>query len=103
MIAFEEGLYVRIQELTNGPKPYPLQSGFCAENAYRVVGIYNASESSDAFLIMSNDRDELWFISNRHVRAYGLFKSFHHFRFPIEAAVSESDSSKETLPLTLIK
>lgn len=52
MMWMEEGLYVRIQELENGPRPFPLQSGFNAETAYRAIGCFNASESSDAFYIL---------------------------------------------------
>lgn len=85
MIAFEEGLYVVVKELTNGPKPFPLQSGFSEAMAYRVVGAYNASESSDAFFILSNDRDELWFICNRHLRAHGIFKQYYDFRVPVDS------------------
>lgn len=83
MIAFEEGLYVRVKELINGPKPFPLQSGFSEDRAYRVVGAYNASESSDAFFILSNDRDELWFICNRHLRAHGVLKEIQDFHIPL--------------------
>ncbi len=68
MIAFEHGLYVRIKELAEGPQPRPLSSGFNLETAYRVLGIHSPSETSEAYLIMSNDRDEIWFVSNRHVR-----------------------------------
>ena len=64
----ENGVYVRIQELTNGPLPLPLKSGFNAETAYRAIGMFNPSETSDAYYILVNDRDETWFICNRHVR-----------------------------------
>ena len=74
MISFENGLYVRIEEMggPRAPTPYPLKSGFSENTAYRVIGIYNPSETSDAYLILSNDRDEIWFISNRHLRTVGL-------------------------------
>lgn len=89
MLWLEQGLYVRIQELDNGPKPLPLQSGFSAGTAYRVLGCFNPSESSDAYYILANDRDEIWFICNRHVRvvvidearkdfSYALNSSLHH-------------------------
>jgi hypothetical protein len=84
MIAFETGLYVRVHELPSGPKPFPLESGFSENIAYRVVGAYNASESSDAFFILANDRDELWFICNRHLRAHIVRPDIYEFRFPIE-------------------
>lgn len=83
MISIEQGLYVRIEEMLGprAPTPFPLQSGFVLESAYRVLGIYNPSETSDAYLILSNERDEIWFISNRHVRTLG-FKSGTVLRLP---------------------
>ena len=72
MTSLESGLYVRIEELENGSKPFPLVSGFSANHAYRALGLYNPSETSDAYFVLSNDRDEIWFICNRHVRAYSL-------------------------------
>ena len=72
MTLIEPGLYVRVQELVNGPKPLPLLSGFSTGCAYRALGLYNPSETSDAYFVLSNDRDEVWFICNRHLRTYGL-------------------------------
>lgn len=70
MITFEKGLYVRVQEMEGprAPMPRPLQSGFVAETAYRVLGLHAPSETSDAYFVLSNDRDEVWFITTRHVR-----------------------------------
>ncbi|SOE51043.1 hypothetical protein ANDA3_3150 [plant metagenome] len=68
MLTLETGLYLRVQELEGGPLPFPLRNGFNAGTAYRALGVFNASESSDAFFILSNDRDEVWFICNRHLR-----------------------------------
>lgn len=39
---------------------------------YRALGLYNPSETSDAYFVLSNDRDEIWFICNRHLRTVGL-------------------------------
>lgn len=83
MLWLEKGLYVRIVELENGPRPLPLSSGFNCELAYRVLGCFNASESSDAFYILANDRDEIWFICNRHLRVLGLFPDKKDFRIEI--------------------
>ncbi len=71
-IIFEPNLYVRVVELTNGPAPLPLANGFNTEQAYRVLGLYTASETGEAYLILPNDRDEMWFISNRHIRVQGI-------------------------------
>ena len=86
MISLEPGLYVRIDELENGPKPYPLANGFSAGHAYRALGLYNPSETSDAYFVMSNDRDEIWFICNRHVRTYALLANEMALRLPIKDA-----------------
>ncbi len=59
-------------ESPRAPHPLPLESGFSLERSYRVLGIYNPSETSEAYFMLPNDRDELWFISNRHLRFAGL-------------------------------
>ena len=80
MLTLESGLYVRVQELPNGPKPLPLQSGFSSDVAYRALGMFNPSETSDAYYILSNDRDETWFICNRHLRTVALLPGSQQFR-----------------------
>lgn len=84
MLTLEHALYVRIQELPQGPKPLPLQSGFSIDTAYRALGMFNPSETSDAYFILSNDRDETWFICNRHVRTVALAPQQHAFRLPLQ-------------------
>ena len=86
MTSLESGLYVRIEGLENGPKPFPLASGFSANHAYRALGLYNPSETSDAYFVLSNDRDEIWFICNRHVRTYLLMHDELAFRLLIKDA-----------------
>lgn len=83
MLWLEQGLYVRIEQLEEGPRPLPLRSGFCTRNAYRVLGCYNPSESADAYYILSNDRDEIWFICNRHVRTVCLNNENVVFRYAL--------------------
>lgn len=74
MLTVDLDLYMRIEQLPNGPRPLPLESGFNTETAYKTLGLFNPSETSDAYFIFSNDRDEIWFICNRHLRAVGLFR-----------------------------
>ncbi len=83
MTSLEPGLYVRIEELDNGLKPFPLDSGFSLGHAYRALGLYHPSETSDAYFVLSNDRDEIWFICNQHVRAYALLPDERAFTLPI--------------------
>lgn len=89
MTFLEPGLYLRIEELENGPKPLPLKSGFSEGRAYRALGLYNPSETSDAYFVLSNDRNEVWFICNRHLRTYGLIPEEKHFRLTIREFAME--------------
>jgi hypothetical protein len=84
-LTLERGLYLRIEEAFAGPLPRPLSSGFSIDTAYRALGLYNPSESSDAYFIFSNDRDETWFICNRHVRLVALIPHCRELRLPLKA------------------
>ena len=86
MLSLETGMYLRVEQLPNGPKPLPLDSGFNNRTAYRALGMFNPSETSDAYFIFSNDRDEIWFICNRHLRCLGLIPSSHAVRMELSAA-----------------
>ena len=83
MIHLEPGIYVRIHELPGRAHPLPLQSGFSECRAYRALGLYSPSETSECYFILANDRDETWFISNRHLRVVGVFPSLHDLRFEL--------------------
>ena len=89
MVTIENDLYILINEMQGdrAPLPKPLPNGFSENIAYRVLGLHSASETSEAYLILANDRDELWFISNKHVRAHGLFPASTQLRFPVEAVM----------------
>ena len=80
MIAFHPHLFVRVQELTGprAPQPLPLSNGFNGGCAYRVLGVFSPSETSEAYFILPNDREELWFISQRHLRFAGLHDTAAH-------------------------
>lgn len=83
----ETGLYLRVQQLDSGPKPLPLLNGFSQAWAYRVLGIHNPSETGDAHFVLSNDRNEVWFISPRHFRTYALLPEVRQFRFAVQERV----------------
>ncbi len=90
MIDYERGLYVVIHQLPKGPSPLPLEHGFGSGVAYRVLGIYNPSESGECWLILSNDDDQLWYISQRHVRTWALRPDALDFRLVVDgSAVAE--------------
>lgn len=86
MVTIEHNLYVVVREMQGerAPSPKPLPNGFSEHVAYRVLGLHSASETSEAYLILANDREELWFISNKHMRAHGLFPGITQLRFPVE-------------------
>lgn len=85
MVSLEPGLYVRIQQMEHGraPQPLPLDNGFSTGSAYRVIGLHSASETSEAYLILVNDRDEVWFISNKHARAHAILPESRQFSVPL--------------------
>ena len=93
MIHLEPGLYLRVQQLPERAPPLPLQSGFSVDVAYRALGIYSPSETSECYFIVANDRDEAWFISNRHFRVVGLFPERKEVRFSL-AAQGGGDSGR---------
>ncbi|CAM3622824.1 hypothetical protein DESA109040_18005 [Deinococcus saxicola] len=88
MLAYNKDLFVRIQEAqgVRAPVPQPLESGFSLNRLYRVLGVYSPSETAEAYFILPNDRDEIWFISQRHVR-FGLLKQTeaHHLPLPAQS------------------
>lgn len=86
MLTLESCIYLRVEELPNGPKPLPLESGFNKETAYRALGMFNPSETSDAYFIFANDRDEIWFICNRHLRCIGVISSCTSMRLDLNHA-----------------
>ena len=72
---FDPRLYVEIVPLENGrpPQPDPINDGrFDPEYAYKVLGIYNPSETSECYLMLANPEREIWFIPQRHTRAFRL-------------------------------
>lgn len=83
MTTLEPGLYVRIEESGDGPRPFPLVSGFSVGQAYRALGLSNPSETSGEYFVLSNDNDEIWLISNCHVRAYALLPGGCALTLPI--------------------
>lgn len=48
MTSIEPGLYLRINELEDGPNPLPLRNGFTASDAYSAQGLFNPSEFAES-------------------------------------------------------
>lgn len=100
MLSLESGIYLRVEQLPNGPHPLPLESGFTLGVAYRALGMFNPSETSDAYFIFSNDRDEVWFICNRHLRCLGVLPHQKSPRLPLQQACTllQRQAAAEAVP-----
>ena len=85
MTSFEPGLYVRIKPLPGKSPPNPLDHGFALGTAYRVLGLNAFSETSETYLMLANEQDEIVFVSTRHVRVAGVHADKNALRFPIGA------------------
>ncbi|ADV68200.1 hypothetical protein [Deinococcus maricopensis] len=91
MLAFHPHLFVRVEQLDGprAPVPKPLDSGFSTDRLYRVVAVYNPSETSDAYFVLANDRDELWFICQRHLRFGALVDTTAHHLPYVDAQAAD--------------
>lgn len=92
MIYLQPGLYVTIEQLETelSPPPKPLRHGFSKGVAYLALGAFSLSESSEAFFILSNDRNEIWFISNRHLRTYCVRPEARAFRLDLNPSAGSN-------------
>jgi hypothetical protein len=78
MTQFNEALFVEIAPYQGErpPHPHPIDDGkFDPRLVYKVLGIYNPSETSECYFMLANPQREIWFIPQRHVRAYQLIES----------------------------
>lgn len=82
MTPLKTGLYVRIEEFVNRSKPFPSSSIFSTGQACRTLGLYNPSKTSDAYVVLSHDHDEIRFIYKRDVRARALLPDQRAFVLP---------------------
>ncbi len=72
-VSLLEEIWVVVEqsERPNAPRPMPLASGFSIGTRYKVLGLHCPSETSEAYFILCNDRNEMWFVSNQHFRVAG--------------------------------
>lgn len=71
-VYLQNEMWVVVEESNrpHAPHPRPLANGFSVDTVYRVLGLHCPSETSEAYFILCNDRDEVWFISNQHFRVF---------------------------------
>ena len=93
MLTLDTHVLLRVVQINDGPRPLPLNNGFNDSTAYRALGMFNPSETSDAYFILSNDRDEIWFICNRHLRTVAVLDDFQGFRVPLDLIARIKDGS----------
>src|SRR5687767_14629201 len=75
-------LYVEILpfEGPRSPHPHPINDAhFDPRYVYKVLGMYNPSETSEAYFVLANPDRQIWFIPQRHLRAYKLIDSDEFF------------------------
>lgn len=71
-------LYVEIHPFDGpySPHPHPIeQGGFDPKYVYKVLGMYNPSETSECYFVLANPQRQIWFIPQRHLLAYRLIDS----------------------------
>src|SRR5690349_9302048 len=71
-------LYVEIHpfEGPHQPHPHPIDDGhFDPRYVYKVLGMYNPSETSECYFVLANRERQIWFIPQRHLLAYRLIDS----------------------------
>jgi hypothetical protein len=62
------------------PHPHPIDDGgFDPALVYKVLGMFNPSETSECYFILANPRRQLWFIPQRHLLAYRIIDSDEFF------------------------
>ena len=75
-------LYVEIHPFDgpHPPHPHPIDEGhFDPDYVYKVLGMYNPSETSECYFMLANPQRQIWFIPQRHLLAYRLIDSDEFF------------------------
>src|SRR5947207_7161238 len=75
-------LYVEIHPFDgpHSPHPHPIdEAHFDTDYVYKVLGMYNPSETSECYFVLANTQRQIWFIPQRHLLAYRLIDSDEFF------------------------
>ena len=71
------------------PRPLPLENHFSEGVEYEILGLHCPSESGEAYCILKNDRNEMWFISNRHLRISSVGRGLESGAMRLPNALSQ--------------
>jgi hypothetical protein len=88
-------LYVEIYPFDgpHPPHPHPIDEGhFDPDYVYKVLGMYNPSETSECYFVLSNTQRQIWFIPQRHLLAYRLIDSDEFFLPKTKSAAVDRNS-----------
>ncbi len=66
-INLSNDLLVTVSQCEKAPTPLLLDDEFSEDRSYKVLDAHSVSESSEAYFILSNNHNEIWIISNRHL------------------------------------
>jgi len=73
------------------PHPHPIDEGhFDPQYVYKVLGMYNPSETSECYFVLANPQRQIWFIPQRHLLAYKLIDSDEFFIRKDELPVAQA-------------
>src|SRR5690242_12309348 len=90
---FNPRLFVEIHpfEGEHQPHPHPIRDGhFSTDYVYKVLGVYNPSETSECYFMLANPDRQIWFIPQRHLLAYRLIDSDEFFLPKAEVETAQS-------------
>jgi len=97
-------LYVEIHPITSGqiPHPHPIdEAHFDPAYIYKVLGMYNPSETSECYMVLANPQRQIWFIPQRHLLASCLLDCDELFLTQDQAAVIRRSDGRGSVPLSL--
>jgi hypothetical protein len=90
-------LYVEIHpfEGPHQPHPHPITDArFDPSLVYKVLGMYNPSETSECYFVLANPQRQIWFIPQRHLLAYRLIDSDEFFLPKLEDSAFTAETRR---------
>jgi hypothetical protein len=93
-------LYVEIHPFDgpHSPHPHPITEGhFDPDYVYKVLGMYNPSETSECYFVLANPQRQIWFIPQRHLLAFRMIDSDEFFLPKSEFKPITNRSEAQTL------